>query len=34
LDRLPRASSLQRLVLARIEAGGRWQSVRGYRQLP
>jgi GNAT-like C-terminal domain/N-acyltransferase N-terminal domain len=34
LDRLPRASSLQRLVLARIGAGGRWQSVRGYRRLP
>ncbi len=34
LAELPRRSSLQRLVLDRIAAGGRWQRVRGYRPLP
>ncbi len=34
LDVLPRRSSLQRLVLDRLAAGGRWQRVRGYRALP
>jgi len=34
LDRLPRKSSLQRLVLDRIGSGGRWERVRGYRPLP
>jgi len=33
LDELPRRSSLQRLILDRIAAGGRWQRVRGYRLL-
>jgi GNAT-like C-terminal domain/N-acyltransferase N-terminal domain len=34
MDRLPRQSSLQRLVLDRIESGGRWTRVLGYRPLP
>lgn len=34
LDRLPRRSSLQRLVLARLERGDRWQVVQGYLELP
>jgi len=33
LDRLPRASSLQRLVLDRLQGGQRWQVVHGYRVL-
>lgn len=33
LDDLPRESSLQRLVLARLEAGETWQVVTGYRTL-
>ncbi|MEP6560324.1 MAG: DUF1116 domain-containing protein [Nakamurella sp.] len=31
LSELPRKTSLQRLILERIEAGGSWQFVRGYR---
>jgi hypothetical protein len=34
LDRLPRRSSLQRLVLERLASGQRWQVVHGYRELP
>ena len=34
LDRLPRRSSLQRLVLERLESGQRWQVVHGYLELP
>lgn len=34
LDRLPRRSSLQRLVLERSESGQRWQVVHGYLELP
>lgn len=30
LDALPRATSLQRTVLERIDAGGTWQAARGY----
>ncbi len=33
LDRLPRESSLQRLVLDRLAAGGHWHVVQGYRKL-
>lgn len=33
LDELPRRSSLQRLVIDRIVAGGRWRRMRGYRLL-
>jgi len=33
LDRLPRSSSLQRLVLNRLQSGERWHVVRGYREL-
>ena len=33
LDRLPRESSLQRLVLDRLAAGEHWQVVQGYRKL-
>jgi len=33
-DRLPRQSSLQRLVLERLASGQRWQVVHGYRELP
>jgi len=32
LGDLPRRTALQRLVLERIESGGRWQRVRGYLQ--
>ena len=34
LDRLPRETSLQRLVLDRIADGGTWRSYRGYLALP
>lgn len=34
LDRLPRTSSLQRLVLDRLAAGQHWSVVRGFRRLP
>ena len=34
MHRLQRRSSLQRLVLDRIESGGRWTRARGYRPLP
>lgn len=33
LDLLPRQSSLQRLVLDRLAAGGHWSVVNGYREL-
>ena len=33
LDRLPRATSLQRAVLDRLTAGERWTVVHGYRTL-
>ncbi len=33
LDRLPRDSSLQRLVLDRLAAGERWNVAKGYRAL-
>ncbi|MET0967089.1 MAG: acyltransferase domain-containing protein [Nakamurella sp.] len=33
LDDLPRRTALQRLVLTRIEAGGSWQVVHGFRAL-
>lgn len=33
LDMLPRDTSLQRLVLERIEAGGTWRTAFGYLQL-
>ena len=33
LDRLPRDSSLQRLVLDRLAAGGQWSVVKGSRSL-
>ena len=33
LPKLPRASSLQRLVLDRLESGQRWQVAYGYRDL-
>ena len=34
LDRLPRATSLQRAILDRIAEGGTWRSYRGYLTLP
>ena len=33
LDKLPRRSSLQRVVLDRLDAGGRWHVAHGYRPL-
>jgi hypothetical protein len=33
LNRLPRESSLQRLVLDRLAAGEQWHVVKGYREL-
>lgn len=34
LDRLPRSTSLQRVVLDRMEAGGTWQQATGVLRLP
>lgn len=34
LDRLPRRTALQRLILDRIAAGGTWQAATGYLRLP
>lgn len=34
LDRLPRDTALQRVVLDRLAAGEHWSVVRGYRPLP
>ncbi|HEY0474959.1 MAG TPA: hypothetical protein VGD34_24990, partial [Kribbella sp.] len=33
LDKFPRDTTLQRLVLERIEAGGTWQNAFGYLRL-